>query len=181
MGIVDVGPSTESAPATATATLAPAIAAKERYNYRSRKLTETNTSYVRVMALFAVLQTIALTFFTRGFLLSRSVLPDLASCESQNALLGLQENGYENNDACFHPAPFNKAVILIIDALRFDFTIPVPVPLDRCQLPQQLQCVLRRVPEPSREFSLTQIYSGSSNDHTSETQGSHNWVTSDFY
>jgi phosphatidylinositol glycan class O len=130
MGIVDVDPSTESAPATATATLAPAIEAKERYNYRSRKLTETNTSYVRVMALFAVLQTIALTFFTRGFLLSRSVLPDLASCESQNALLALQENVYENNDACFHPAPFNKAVILIIDALRFDFTIPVPVPLD---------------------------------------------------
>lgn len=68
------------------------------------------------MFLFGILQTIALAFFTRGFLLSRNVLPDLATCEFQSPIT--------NSESCFHPSPFNKAVILIVDALRFDFTIP---------------------------------------------------------
>lgn len=84
--------------------------------YRIRKLFQTNSSYVKVMFLFGILQTIALAFFTRGFLLSRNVLPDLATCDTQFPIT--------NSETCFHPSPFNKAVILIVDALRFDFTIP---------------------------------------------------------
>jgi phosphatidylinositol glycan class O len=93
----------------------------DRYLYRTRKLTQTNSSYVKIMFLFGILQTIGLAFFTRGFLLSRNVLPDLSTCDSQQSqlLLGSQ------TESCFHPSPFKKAVILIIDALRFDFTIPI--------------------------------------------------------
>lgn len=95
-------------------------------------LTSTNTAYFRVMILFAILQTIALTFFTRGFLLSRNVLPDLATCPNQQSeilsKLGKSSKYISNssNDSCFHPSPFKKTVILVIDALRFDFTIPNP-------------------------------------------------------
>lgn len=72
------------------------------------------------MFLFGILQTIGLAFFTRGFLLSRNVLPDLSTCADQS-------HGIIPPDSpCFHPSPFNKAVILIVDALRFDFTIPIP-------------------------------------------------------
>lgn len=53
------------------------------------------------------LQVIGLTIFTQGFLLSRSV-PDVIS------------------DQVSLPPRYDKAIVLIIDALRFDFTIPVP-------------------------------------------------------
>lgn len=93
---------------------------KDKYIYCSKKLRQTNSSYVRVMLLFGILQTIALAFFTRGFLLSRNVLPDLATCkEQQGDILGNTAG-----ETCFHPSHFNKAVVLIVDALRFDFTIP---------------------------------------------------------
>ncbi|KGK39776.1 hypothetical protein JL09_g1120 [Pichia kudriavzevii] len=92
---------------------------RNKSSYYSKKLSITNSSYVRVMFLLGILQTIGLVFFTRGFLLSRSVLSDLSTCKSQNRLL---EDSY--NGTCFHPYHFEKAVILVIDALRFDFTIP---------------------------------------------------------
>lgn len=76
------------------------------------------TYYTRVLFLFGVLQAIAIAFFTRGFLLSRNVLDDLSTCDAQFNVTGL--------DSCFQPYPYKKAVILVIDALRFDFTIPIP-------------------------------------------------------
>lgn len=101
--------------------------------YRSRKLSQTSSSYVRVLILFAVLQSIAIAFFTRGFLLSRNVLPDISTCSQQKSLLpGFfdsqdSDNGHnDGNNECFHPSPFKKSIVLVIDALRFDFTIPIP-------------------------------------------------------
>lgn len=94
--------------------------ANNKFNYRAKKLYETNSSYFKVMFLFGILQIIALAFFTRGFLLSRNVLPNLSECNYQ------QESIIDDNqNKCFHPFGFKKAVILVIDALRFDFTIPV--------------------------------------------------------
>lgn len=99
---------------------------KDRYNYRAKKLGQTNSSYVKVMFLFGILQTIALAFFTRGFLLSRNVLPDLSTCETQQSEI-LSSSGLNIREgSCFHPSGFKKAVILVVDALRFDFTIPIP-------------------------------------------------------
>lgn len=94
---------------------------KDKYNYRSKKLNKTNSSYVKVLFLFGILQTIALAFFTRGFLLSRNVLPDISQCSSQQNEIVSDKT----DEGCFHPSEFKKAVILVIDALRFDFTIPV--------------------------------------------------------
>lgn len=87
---------------------------KERYVYRGKKLKESNKNYFRVLFLLAVLQMIAIAFFTRGFLLSREVLPNRSTCIEQ-----------QGSETCFRPKkPFKKAIILLIDALRFDFTIP---------------------------------------------------------
>lgn len=99
---------------------------KDRYNFRAKKLHQTNSSYVKVMFLFGILQTIALAFFTRGFLLSRNVLPDLSQCDTQQHDILSASGLYTDDSSCFHPSGFKKAVILVIDALRFDFTIPVP-------------------------------------------------------
>lgn len=61
------------------------------------------------MVFIAILQFISIAFFTRGFLLSRHVLDNISS----------------QNETSKLPPRFNKAVILVIDALRFDFAIPV--------------------------------------------------------
>ena len=86
----------------------------ERYLYRLRRLKESNSIYFRVLFLLAILQLIGIAFFTRGFLLSREVLPNSATCRDQ-----------QGSDTCFRSKKqFKKAIVLVIDALRFDFTIP---------------------------------------------------------
>lgn len=62
--------------------------------------------------------------FTSGFLLTRLVLEHKSEClippiETAHA--------YTSGDAekgCWHPKSFEKAIVVIIDALRYDFTIP---------------------------------------------------------
>ncbi len=53
-------------------------------------------------------------FFQRGFLTSRQVLPDRTLCQS----------GIES-DSCYKALPkqYSKAIVLLIDALRYDFTL----------------------------------------------------------
>lgn len=65
-------------------------------------------------------------FFTKGFLLTRLVLEEKSSCaelptEPHNSggfIPGTDEAG------CWHPKTFEKAVVVIVDALRYDFTVP---------------------------------------------------------
>ncbi|KAI0464409.1 hypothetical protein LJB42_002023 [Komagataella kurtzmanii] len=84
--------------------------AYEKFQFKSRKLGYLHNVYSRVLLLLGILQVIGIIFFTKGFLLSRTVLPNIASCE---------------NGDCFKASSFNKTVLLVIDALRFDFVIPV--------------------------------------------------------
>lgn len=85
------------------------IQQETRLRIRHQKLHYTIIGYVVVMVFLAVLQFIGVGFFTLGFLLSRPVLPNIAEC----------------TDTTCVPAKYDKAIILIIDALRFDFAIPV--------------------------------------------------------
>lgn len=80
---------------------------------RQQKLRITFVGYVVVLLCFSVLQFIGIGFFTLGFLLSRQVLPNISECTGSQT------------DSCMKPAKFEKAVVLVIDALRFDFAIPV--------------------------------------------------------
>ncbi|KAK9720191.1 mannose-ethanolamine phosphotransferase gpi13 [Basidiobolus ranarum] len=61
--------------------------------------------------------------FTRGFLLSRKVLDNQSECEV-TPLAG-RSPAYVNagSDACWHKPTFKKAVVIVIDALRFDFAV----------------------------------------------------------
>ncbi|KAG0262209.1 mannose-ethanolamine phosphotransferase gpi13 [Actinomortierella ambigua] len=69
----------------------------------------------------------AIYLFTRGFLLSRSVLDSKSECNNTNveSFTGLDAAG-----DCWYPQRFNKAVVILIDALRFDFVVPHDTPLD---------------------------------------------------
>lgn len=83
-----------------------------RTRVKLQKLKMALFGYVLVLIFLAVLQFIGAFFFTQGFLLSRQVLPNLAECQ------------VGNENMCM-PPKFEKAVFLIIDALRFDFVVPV--------------------------------------------------------
>ena len=64
--------------------------------------------------------------FTSGFLLTRLVLDDKSECSvppvdsARSYTPGTVEAG------CWHPKTFEKAIVIIVDALRYDFTVPFP-------------------------------------------------------
>lgn len=64
-------------------------------------------------------------FFTKGFLLTRLVLDEKSSCAQPPIAPTSSFKGIGTPEAgCWHPKTFEKAVVVIIDALRYDFTIP---------------------------------------------------------
>ena len=54
--------------------------------------------------------------------MTRLVLDNRSECSSPP--LQIQGQLSERDNGCWHPTTFNKAVIIIIDALRYDFTVP---------------------------------------------------------
>jgi phosphatidylinositol glycan class O len=73
------------------------------------------------------LHAVGIYFFTKGFLLTRLVLEDKSSCDvlpfdDRSSTKGLNVGNSEKG--CWHPKTFDKAVFIIIDALRYDFTVP---------------------------------------------------------
>ncbi|KAJ2988054.1 hypothetical protein NUW58_g4178 [Xylaria curta] len=69
---------------------------------------------------------IGIVLFTSGFLLTRLVLDERSECATPpiEPLLQWTDSGAVEG-GCWHPKTFDKAVIVIIDALRYDFTVPV--------------------------------------------------------
>lgn len=69
---------------------------------------------------------IAIYLFTSGFLLTRLVLDEQSECASPPIEPWAEWNGQGTVEGgCWHPKTFDKAVVVIIDALRYDFTVPV--------------------------------------------------------
>lgn len=65
-------------------------------------------------------------FFKNGFLLSRTVLEDKSACgvlpfDEPDSSARVSNSG---SGGCWHEKSFDKAVVIIIDALRYDFTVP---------------------------------------------------------
>lgn len=69
------------------------------------------------------LHVIGIYLFTKGFLLTRLVLSDKSSC-SISPLNDVNFGSGKADEGCWHPKTFDKTVFLIIDALRYDFTVP---------------------------------------------------------
>ncbi|KIX09877.1 uncharacterized protein Z518_00958 [Rhinocladiella mackenziei CBS 650.93] len=69
--------------------------------------------WLMIIHIFGVL------FFAKGFLLTRLVLDNKSEC----AILPDGTSSPQSN-GCWHPKTFDRAVIIIIDALRYDFTVP---------------------------------------------------------
>ncbi|PQE21583.1 GPI ethanolamine phosphate transferase protein [Rutstroemia sp. NJR-2017a WRK4] len=64
-------------------------------------------------------------FFTKGFLLTRLVLEETSICSEPPISRSTEYRGSGTPEAgCWHPRTFDRAVVVIIDALRYDFTVP---------------------------------------------------------
>ncbi|KAK0370253.1 GPI ethanolamine phosphate transferase [Colletotrichum limetticola] len=72
------------------------------------------------------LHAIGIAFFTSGFLLTRLVLDEKSNCTAPPLELSSSWKGQGTvQGGCWHPKSFDKAVVVIVDALRYDFTVPV--------------------------------------------------------
>ncbi|KAJ2688221.1 mannose-ethanolamine phosphotransferase gpi13, partial [Coemansia sp. RSA 1285] len=71
--------------------------------------------------------TVGFWLFARGFLLTRMVLPDhtlsstLPFADPPPSAGVSSETGTSNTDSTWYPAKFDRAIVLIVDALRVDF------------------------------------------------------------
>ena len=80
---------------------------------------------MRRLIYYRILHVLGLYLFTSGFLLTRLILEDKSQCDAPPIppaydphTLGTAQTG------CWHPKSFDKAVVILIDALRYDFTVP---------------------------------------------------------
>lgn len=84
---------------------------------------------VAFWAWLLALHVVGLWLFTRGFLLTRLVLEDKSQCARppvDSELASLAVDG-----GCWHPKTFERAVVVVIDALRYDFAVPEHAPRAR--------------------------------------------------
>lgn len=91
---------------------------KRRQNTYEKRWRWTAAFWAVLLAIHAL----GIWLFTSGFLLTRLVLEDKSNCT-----LPPIENtkGSLNVDrGCWHPKSFDRAVVVLIDALRYDFTVP---------------------------------------------------------
>lgn len=77
---------------------------------------------------FLYLHAVGIFLFTRGFLLTRLVLEHKSSCLVPPLPQHHHHHHHSSGD-CWHPKTFDKAVVVVIDALRHDFSVPY-VPVD---------------------------------------------------
>ena len=85
----------------------------------------SHTVLIGFFLAIAVLHGLGIYLFTKGFLLTRLVLDEKSKCSEPPFKDGSQHLG-THKDGCWHPKTFDKAVVVIIDALRYDFTVPRP-------------------------------------------------------
>ena len=79
--------------------------------------------FIAILVFFLALHVSGIYFFTRGFLLTRLVLDAKSNCSTPPVL---DHSPSQRRDQCWYPQQFQKAIIVLIDALRYDFTVPYP-------------------------------------------------------
>src|SRR5579862_3641159 len=88
----------------------------------SRKPTDfAILKFIGILTFFLVLHVAGIYYFTRGFLLTRLVFNANSNCLAAPVDLPVSRPG----EFC-SPQQFKKAIIVVIDALRYDFTVPYP-------------------------------------------------------
>ncbi|KAJ3196825.1 mannose-ethanolamine phosphotransferase gpi13 [Irineochytrium annulatum] len=114
-----------------------------------KNLTITNGFIPRLSLLILVITALhaaGIYLFTSGFLLSRLELDNVSNCTIPSVAGGVEDL----RGGCWHAPRFKRVVFVVVDALRFDFTlldesIPKPVPHYLNKMPV-FQTLLRTQP-----------------------------------
>ena len=109
--------------------------------------------------------TIGLLIFTKGFLLKRLVIQEKSECNTKETVYSWRFNSSKNvigsqnvsGRGCSLPSTYSRAVLLIIDALRYDFALYDDSLEDSETLPYQnkltvIHDLLRRSPDNGRLY-----------------------------
>ncbi|KAI9802847.1 MAG: mannose-ethanolamine phosphotransferase gpi13 [Piccolia ochrophora] len=92
---------------------------------RGHAFKDQHAHLVALFACFLIIHALGIYFFTKGFLLTRLVLDHKSECDVlpvEDASI-LPDSGSPEG-GCWLPASFDRAVVIIVDALRYDFTVP---------------------------------------------------------
>ncbi|KAF1990054.1 hypothetical protein K402DRAFT_325370 [Aulographum hederae CBS 113979] len=92
-----------------------------------RKEVEFAAAHGLLVAFFmwiCLLHVSGIYLFTSGFLLTKLVLDHKSSCDVPPVEIAGRYIGGTVEEGCWHPKTFDKAVVIIVDALRYDFTVP---------------------------------------------------------
>ncbi|KAF1917825.1 hypothetical protein BDU57DRAFT_471853 [Ampelomyces quisqualis] len=81
-----------------------------------------------------ILHIAGIYLFTSGFLLTRLVLDDKSECATPPIDAARAYVSGDVHKGCWHPKTFDKAIVIIVDALRYDFTVPFGAQFDPTDL-----------------------------------------------
>ncbi|BGO99159.1 mannose-ethanolamine phosphotransferase gpi13 [Rhodotorula toruloides] len=116
-----------SSDAPGSSSVAPATHPRDSALFRARRwlhvlpFLPAGSTYLSALTLLALLHTIGLLLFTRGFLLTRKALPNVNTCNPTAPSGNL-------DPSCSLPPTHDKLIFLVVDALRADFVLPVDEP-----------------------------------------------------
>jgi phosphatidylinositol glycan class O len=98
--------------------------------FLSKKNPRSSIKLIFIILWFCLLHGTAILLFTRGFFLTRYELKDHSDCQKLPTQLYNHHNSIEQNiidrhskRSCWTELSFNKTIIILIDALRFDFVL----------------------------------------------------------
>lgn len=74
-----------------------------------------------------IMHAVGIYYFTKGFLLTRLVLEESSTCAEPPIARNIDYAGAGTPEGgCWHPKTFDRAVVVVVDALRYDFAVPFP-------------------------------------------------------
>lgn len=82
---------------------------------RMRRFMKMQTS--TWIGVFAVLHVLSIFLFIKGFLLTRFELPNISACDTGSDQIGRNVSG------CWSDARYDRVVLVVLDALRYDFVV----------------------------------------------------------
>ena len=112
--------------------------------------------YFIILLWFSVLTGGGLLLFTKGFLLKRLVVDEVAKCDVNFTMKSDKQGAH---DGCWMHSRFKRAVIIVIDALRYDFATFNSSVKTASELPYQnklkvIRELLRKKPDQSRLYKF---------------------------
>ncbi|PTB72799.1 hypothetical protein M440DRAFT_1394619 [Trichoderma longibrachiatum ATCC 18648] len=99
---------------------------RERLNARRKRAYERRWWWTAAFwAWLLAVHGVGIWLFASGFLLTRLVLEDKSSCAAPPVEAASSPGAaLDVAGGCWHPKQFDRAVVILIDALRYDFTVP---------------------------------------------------------